>query len=270
VDGNNLVIKGGSYGATWHALDYLESLDNLVLAADYKYTGSYDMITIGMVGDSITHGSNSSMYVYGQNIDGDFLDADITGGVSQVGVHTTLAYPAQVGRLMWKDVVTYSFGHAGIMLTRYRANSPEWAELLAVASDLDYVTIMLGTNDAKTLVEDGVWGPDDEKLFFDEYKAIMDTLQGLNPDMKFVMFNSPSCWQKKNVRMVGLPDVLDAQEATYNELSKIHTIGFVNMHTLTAGMKVQFTDDIHPNSEGYVMFANIISDYLKSFMKANG
>jgi lysophospholipase L1-like esterase len=129
---------------------------------------------------------------------------------------------------------------------------------------------MLGTNDAKTLVEDGVWGPDDEKLFFDEYKAIMDTLQGLNPDMKFVMFNSPSCWQKKNVRMVGLPYVLNAQEATYNELSKTHTIGFVDMHTLTAGMKVQFTDDIHPNSEGYVMFANIISDYLKSFMKANG
>ena len=259
VDGNNLVIKGGSYGATWHALDYLESMDNLILASDYKYTGSYDMITIGMVGDSITHGSTSSLYVWNAN-----------NSVSNNLNYTALAYPAQVGRLMWKDVVVYNYAQAGIMLTRYR-DGDEWPILQANAPKLDYVTIMLGTNDALTLVEnDGMWGADDDKLFFDEYKAIIDTLQGLNPNMKFVMFNSPTCWQKNNIRMVGLPYVLNAQEATYNELSKTHTIGFVDMHTLTAGMKVQFTDDIHPNSEGYVMFANIISDYLKSFMKANG
>ena len=259
VDGNNLVIKGGSYGATWHALDYLESLDNLILASDYKYTGSYDMITIGMVGDSITHGSNSPLYVWN-------ADNSVSNNLN----YTALAYPAQVGRLMWKDAVVYNYGQAGIRVENYRKGD-EWPILQANAPKLDYVTIMLGTNDAgeEGIMKDGVWSDADEKLFFDEYKAIVDTLQGLNPNLKFVMANSPSCWQT-GLRAVGIPHVLNAQEATYNELSKTHTIGFMDMHTLTAGMKDYFTDKLHPTGEGYVMIANFFADYLKSFAMSNG
>ena len=259
VDGNNLVIKGGSYGATWHALDYLESLDNLILASDYKYTGSYDMITIGMVGDSITHGSNSPLYVWN-------ADNSVSNNLN----YTALAYPAQVGRLMWKDAVVYNYGQAGIRVENYRKGD-EWPILQANAPKLDYVTIMLGTNDAgeEGIMKDGVWSDADEKLFFDEYKAIVDTLQGLNPNLKFMMANSPSCWQT-GLRAVGIPHVLNAQEATYKELSKTHTIGFMDMHTLTAGMKDYFTDKLHPTGEGYVMIANFFADYLKSFAMSNG
>lgn len=97
VAGNRLVIRGGSFGATWHALDYLEDLGTLAFDANYRYNGNYDIIAIGVVGDSIIHGSTSSTYV-------------------KAGADGPLSLPAQLGRLMWKDVATFNYGWAGACL----------------------------------------------------------------------------------------------------------------------------------------------------------
>ena len=65
VSDATLVICGGIYGTTWHALDYIEkefttSLENQIatkeFAADYSYKGNHHMIQIACIGDSITEG----------------------------------------------------------------------------------------------------------------------------------------------------------------------------------------------------------------------
>lgn len=135
VNEGQLVICGGEYGTTWHAIDALEALINesvdengkaasISLNEDYSKKGEYHLTRIGCIGDSITEGTSA-------------WNNDFT-------------YPAQLGRFLWKDALVYNFGKSGATLRKdFEWNyfiSSNYQSALEKANEIDLFFIMIGTN----------------------------------------------------------------------------------------------------------------------------
>ena len=245
VEGTKLVICGGEHGTTWHALDYLEKFltgllaeytADYTFASDFTYKGSYHLIRITCIGDSITAGAGSNNAAM-------------------------LSYPAQMGRYLWKDALVRNLGSSGATmrddLAAYTARDV-YTKALQVAAETDLFTIMLGTNDS---FYDTVWTSEDSKKFNDDCLDIVKSLFNKNNDLQFVLSNCPRYfgnggWASKTVR--------DLQAALVPVLNNAgYPTTFFDMYTPTSTMRNDFPDELHPSNAGYLKLGKIFADGLQ-------
>ena len=129
------VICGGSYGATWHAIDQLEAfLKNppitntpapaadsdspAAMVVDIKYAddiskvhgyGAYDFKAVACLGDSITRGSQGFPDANQFGTANGFAQT-IAGSMTATYLEQFLSYPANLQRALWKDYLICNYG----------------------------------------------------------------------------------------------------------------------------------------------------------------
>ena len=251
---DGLIICGGAYGTTWHAVaDFEEQVKDQIskngkvsFENGFDHSGEHHMIKIGMVGDSITQGSGSSTKDRG-----------------------VLAYPNQIGRLLWKDCLVYNYGQAGRTMREDHGDSymacSTYQEALTGARQMDIMTIMLGTNDGdRFMAQNGQWTEADDAQFLASCEKLVKSFYDRNNELKFFLFKSPTCFRKDSDYVAGLPDVHEAQQAAYDSLSTKYTmLGLLDVGELTADMSKYFSDGLHPNDPGHKLMAERIAEYLQ-------
>ena len=233
--GTKLVIAGGQYGTTWHAVDYVESLLRDTLAncktefafdSTVNKKGTHHLVRIGCIGDSITDGIGAS--------------------------NELLQYTSQLGRYLWKDAIVYDFGSSGATMRddladTYTKRVP-YTEALRAASTVDIFTIMLGTNDSDR--DKSVWNSAKDLLYINGCKNIMEKMQNHNKDLVFVVANCPAYYDpnghfgSQHVRELAESMIPDLNEAGFPTT-------FYDMYSVTAGHPEWFPDKLHPNDLGH-------------------
>jgi len=243
VEGTKLVICGGEYGTTWHALDYLETFlagllaekkTDYAFASDFSYKGNYHLVRVGCIGDSITQGNNISP--------------------------TILTYPAHLARYLWKDALVTNLGSSGSTmrddLAAYTGRDV-YQTALKIAAETDLFFIMLGTNDS---FYDSSWSSADSEKFNEDCLDIVKSLWEKNDNLQFVLANCPMYfgtggWASATVRLLQKALVPTLNDAGYPTT-------FFDMHAATLQMREYFTDQLHPNKEGYMMMGEIVANAI--------
>ena len=200
------IIAGGSYGATWHAIDAIEQYLRATLAEnpdaviniekEYSLSGTYEFKSIACIGDSITRGSQafpSGPYAISNGMADKFGEA-----ASSVYLEQYLSYPATLQREMWKDYLVYNYGRgASTMMdigssdNPYYATTTQFNSCLARSNeanfDFDLVLIMLGTNDAASCSLSDTY----KNQFTAEAESLITQIKAGSPNAKFVLMNAP-------------------------------------------------------------------------------
>lgn len=240
VSGTKLVICGGRYGSTWHAVDYLEELltkqlnagnANYAFASDHAYEGNFEFTYIGCIGDSITQGVKVS--------------------------NTKHAYPAQLERWLWKDAIVYNFGNSGKTLRDDLSDSymktNTYKSALLKANGIDIFTVMLGTNDSN---RDRNWSNADTEKYKTDYETLFRTLWEKNNDMQFVIMNAPACFEERIDAMFGSPKIRAIQEELVSEMNdKGYKTSFFDMYSVTQSLAAYYPDNLHPDDDGHTVMA---------------
>ncbi|MBR6768602.1 MAG: hypothetical protein IKM34_03850 [Clostridia bacterium] len=240
-----LVICGGEYGTTWHAIDYLETLFadklaqrevNYAFTKDFSYTGNYHLVVIGCIGDSITQGVGASN-------------------------QTMFSYPAQMGRLLWKDAIVHNFGDSGSTMRNdhgdaYTKTTP-YQNAVKAASTVDIFTIMLGTNDSDRF---RTWTDRDTEVYNQDCLSLMDTLQKKNKDVKFVLANCPAYFGSGSFGSANMRLIQKALLSIVNDAGYPTT--FYDTFSATKTLRAHFPDSLHPNDMGHLKMAEAFSEYL--------
>jgi len=249
VVGTKLVICGGEYGTTWHAIDYLETLFaekisqkevNYSFANDFAYKGNHHLVVIGCIGDSITQGvgaSNQAMF----------------------------SYPAQMGRLLWKDAIVHNFGDSGSTMRNdhgdaYTKTTP-YQNAVNAASTVDIFTIMLGTNDSDRF---RTWTNSDTEKYNNDCLSLMETLQKKNKDVKFVLANCPAYFGGGSFGSTKMRQVQDALLPIVNDAGYPTT--FYDTYSATKTLRSYFPDSLHPNDMGHLKMAEAFAEYLQTLV----
>ena len=214
IEDTSIVVCGGSFGTTWHAVDALEALFatldseasyNLKMAGDLS--GSYKMQKIATIGDSITRGSqalpDSSSYVKDYGLKG--------GAYTTFGSNATetyyryyLSYPANLQRLIWKEAVVYNYGLGGsTVASYYTQNSSWWQDCYNTSNtadvDFDLVFMQHGTNDSGGNGGAYNWSAATKRTFRDGVQGMMDDILKGSPNAKFVFNNIPHRFDSTSV-----------------------------------------------------------------------
>ncbi len=247
---SKLVICGGAYGTTWHALDYLETLfaDKLAqrevkyaFAGDYSYRGNYHLTVIGCIGDSITQG---------------------VGATNQA----MFGYPAQMGRILWKDAIVYNFGDSGSSMRNdldAYSNTGAGQDAVKKAASVDIYTIMLGTND--TWQDTAPWTDSDTELYNNSCLSIMEALKKKNKDLQFVLANCPAYFGAAN--NIATPNTRKIQEALVPIVNDAgYPTTFFDMYSVTKTLRLYFPDQVHPNDMGHLKMAEAFAEYLQTLI----
>jgi len=250
VVGSKLVICGGAFGTTWHALDYLETLfaDKLAqretkysFATDYSHSGTYHLTVIGCIGDSITQG---------------------TGASDQ----SLFSYPAQMGRILWKDAIVHNFGDSGSSMRNdldAYTNTQAYMNAVKAAASADIYTIMLGTND--TWQDTAPWTDSDTELYNNSCLGILETLKKKNADLKFVLANCPAYFGTAS--NIATPKTRQIQEALVPIVNDVgYPTTFYDMYSVTKTMRLYFPDQVHPNDMGHLKMAEAFAEYLQTLI----
>ena len=245
-----LVVCGGTYGTTWHALDYVEAMLDTALkerkgdfefAADYRYEGTYHLVRIGCIGDSITQGvgikSSATMY----------------------------AYPVQLGRFLWKDALVTNFGLSGKTMRNDLADAytktTTYTRALASASGMDMFTIMLGTNDSN---RDRNWNANSTQQYKESCRLLLENLTKKNKDLSFVLANCPAYFGSDDF---GSRTVRDLQKSLVKEMNDLgYPTTFFDMHKVTVELRDTFEDKLHPNEYGHVEMARAFAEALEAII----
>lgn len=245
VLGTTVVICGGREGATWHAIDYIEETfdkelaagnANYALAADLSYSGTFNFIRIGCIGDSITQGVGAG--------------------------YEAFAYSSPLERYLWKDVMTYNFGNSGRTMRDDLADSfmktPTFKEALSFASSIDIFTVMLGTNDSN---RDHDWKKADTAKFKFDCETLFQKLLAKNENLQFVIMNCPACFGTRDTEQkFGSATVREIQYELVGIMnSKGYKTSFFDMYEATKDLGEYFDDDLHPNAYGQVIMAERLS-----------
>ena len=249
VVGSKLVICGGEYGTTWHALDYLETFfaDKLAnregkyaFANNFSYTGRYHLTVIGCIGDSITQG---------------------VGATNQA----MFSYPAQMGRLLWKDAIVHNFGDSGSTMRNDHGDAytktPPYTAVVKAAPTVDIFTIMLGTNDSDRF---RTWTNADTEKYNNDCLSLMETLQQKNAKVKFVLANCPAYFGSGSFGSAKMRQVQDALLPIVNDAGYPTT--FYDTYTDTKDLRSYFPDSLHPNDMGHLKMAEAFSAYLQTLI----
>ena len=205
------IVAGGSYGATWHAIDAIEQYlrDELAkdpnavidIGKDLDLSGTYKFKTVACIGDSITRGSQAipNGKDYGS---ANGFAASLGNEALDTYLEKYLSYPATLQRELWKDYLVYNYGFGWATMIDTTPNAPDngpyyyndtskFASCLARSNeanfDFDLVLIMLGTNDAGYFT----WNEASKKKFLDESENIITKIKAGSPNAKFVMMNAP-------------------------------------------------------------------------------
>ena len=249
VVGSKLVIRGGEFGTTWHAIDYLETRFaaklakrevDYTFASGFLYKGKHHITVIGCIGDSITQGVGASD-------------------------QALLSYPAQMGRLLWKDAIVQNFGNSGSTMrddlgdAYTKRNSFMYA--VGVAANADIFTIMLGTNDSN---RDQAWSDADSQSYNESCLGIMKALKAKNPDLKFVLANCPAYFGSANFGSLQVLLLQKALVSTANDAGYPTT--FFDTYTATKTLRSYFPDSLHPNDMGHLKMAEAFAEYLQTLI----
>jgi len=249
VVGTKLVICGGTYGTTWHALDYLETLFadklaqrevNYAFAKNFSYVSSYHLTVIGCIGDSITQGVGASD-------------------------QAMFSYPAQMGRILWKDAIVQNFGNSGSTmrddLGDAYTNRATYASAVKAAASVDIFTIMLGTNDSD---RDRTWTDADTESYNNSCLGIMDALKKKNKDLKFVLANCPAYFGAGTFGSAKIRQIQNALLSIVNDAGYPTT--FFDMYSVTKTMRFDYPDSLHPNNKGHLKMAEAFAEYLQTLI----
>lgn len=208
--GEDYVVCGGSYGATWHAIDQIEAYLNTAeecvdLANVGDLSGTCIIKTVACLGDSITRGSQSLP-------DGNGFGAPDGYAASFGPVATShyfeqyLSYPANLQRTLWKDWLIFNFGQ-GLATMRncldvdgnpwkfYYHGTQKYASCLAKSNEegfsFDAVLIMLGTNDSGKEGGAKNWTEQQKADYQNEAEKLLDEISVGSPNAKFALMNVP-------------------------------------------------------------------------------
>lgn len=249
VVGTKLVICGGEVGTTWHAIDYLETLFadkltknevNCSLASDYLYNGNYHLTVIGCIGDSITQGVGASD-------------------------QAMLSYPAQLGRILWKDARVLNFGNSGSTMRSDLADAytarGTYGTAVRSAASVDIFTIMLGTNDSN---RDQSWSEADSNAYNESCLNIMKALKAKNEDLQFVIANCPAYFGGSNFGSAKIRQLQTALVPMANDAGYPTT--FYDMFSVTKTMSAYYPDQLHPNDMGHLKMAQAFAEYLQTLI----
>ena len=206
---NAYVVCGGSYGATWHAIDAIESyLSNAtgetVDLADV-IRGDAPLKAVACLGDSITRGSQSLPDGNGYGTP-DGVAASFGSAATSYYFEQQFSYPANLARALWKDYLVYNFGQ-GLSTMRnypdaegkdypfYYRQTGKYKSCLAKCTEggiaYDAVLIMLGTNDSGKQDGAKAWSEEQRTDYKKEAEALLSDLSRISPNAKFVLMNVP-------------------------------------------------------------------------------
>lgn len=203
----------------------------LSLSAQFIYSQSYK-ITMGTIGNSITHGSVLS-------------DS------------ATQSYPAQL-QYMLKEIYadTCEVTNFGLTTTTMlkKGNVPYWdcphfSNYLSFAPDI--CLILLGTNDTKPINWD-VYG----KEYLGDYLAMIDTIKQVNPNTQFMLGYPPPVFQDRwgirdSIIVHGIIPAIDS-------VLSLVDAELVDFYHPMLGMEDLFPDKIHPEEDGCREMAKIL------------
>lgn len=207
IDGSKIVICGGSYGSTWHAVDELEELFATLDEANYNFKmagdldGLYVLKKIACIGDSITRGSQALPVgaTFATSTTG--FDAVYGSNASTIYLEQYLSYPANLQRTLWKDAIVYNFGRGASTAGNY--NNPsnyyeanvQWRNCYATSNDpdiaFDLVFMQHGTNDADQNGGAYNWNTAKKDFFAAAVDSLISKILEGSPNATFVLNNAP-------------------------------------------------------------------------------
>lgn len=251
-DALSYVVCGGSFGATWHAINALEALlqggknDTFDLVDTIQ--GDAPLKAVACLGDSITRGSQSLPDGNGFGTP-DGVAARFGPTATSYYFEQQFSYPANLGRALWKDYLVYNFGQ-GLSTMRnypdaegkdypfYYRKTGKYKSCLAKCREdkitFDAVLIMLGTNDSGK--EEGAksWSDAQKQDYMKEAEALLSELSATSPNAKFVLMNVPHrCNSHKPSENDDAVRALQKQTAQLL-LQKGYAISHFNMNAYTA------------------------------------
>ncbi len=209
------VICGGSYGATWHAIDEIEALAavpasddaaQINITAEYNLTKAYRFKTVATIGDSITRGSQAFPDGSSYGASNGFAQK-IAGSATATYIEKFLSWPSVLQRELWKDYLICNYGQgASTMIDPSKDVYPDpgpyyfndlqkFTDLLAESDredfDFDLVLIMLGTNDATRSGGAANWTDGNKDEYIQEAENLLRKISKGSPDATFVFMNAP-------------------------------------------------------------------------------
>ena len=205
--GNEYRIMGGSFGATWHAMDAIEkyfaesNTETVDLADAGVISGTYPLRRVACLGDSITRGSQALP-------DGNGFGAPDGRAASYGPLATShyfeqyLSYPANLARALWKEYLVFNFGQGNATMRYfedwkqfYYHGTGKFASCLAMSDREDFafdaVIVMLGTNDSGRAGGAKLWGDTEKSDYTREAEALLQRILAGSPKARFALMNVP-------------------------------------------------------------------------------
>ncbi len=186
------------------------------------------------VGDSITYGT----------------------GISNLSYNS---YPAQLARMLQRfdnEWETQNFGVSGATLLS-NTNKPYVAQNAynsALASEPDVVIIMLGSNDTARATSSQI-----EQNFIPEYLALIDAFAQLPSQPKIFVCYPPPIFGGNYGSNTTLRDVIIP---FIQQLPTYRDVEVIDMYTLLEDSRHLFPDNLHPNTEGAKLMAEVIAETI--------
>lgn len=249
---SRLVICGGAFGTTWHAIDaiadWLDRQAEQGSTADFtaadSITGTYHLKTVACIGDSITYGATSTNPQY-------------------------LSFPANMQRILWHDYLITNYGHSGKTMRDDLQDSymgtDTWKKLMADETGYDLVLLMLGTNDSH---RDQDWDSGDDTRFKRSCRILLNAVKEKNPNATFVMMNCPKYFDPNG--KFASPHIRELQLEIAKELkAEGFPILFYDMYRFTEQEMggALFPDNLHPADAGYVVMGKGVSQLVRAVME---
>ncbi len=209
IDGR-LVICGGSYGATWHALDPLEARLEAIAGGQMNLqsigslSGVCDLILVAATGDSVLRGSQA--IPDGSSATAESLSKKVGSAATTVYIEQFLSYPAVLQRILWKDYVFYNYGKGNASMLDHSPNLEDpssgpfylnhTAKFRALVNHsneentlFDLLILQLGGNDSAKV--GSTWSAAKKSEFKAEMKKLIDEVLVGSPDAKILYMNVP-------------------------------------------------------------------------------
>ena len=208
TEGEYLVF-GGSYGATWHAIDRIEAYlasaegETIELCDAGEMAGEYPLLCVACIGDSITRGSQALP-------DGNGFGTPEGRAASYGSAATShyfeqyLSYPANLHRALWKEYLIYNFGQGNATMRFYEdwerfyyRKTAKFASCLGTPAkdgiSYDAAIVMLGTNDSGRAGGAKLWTEIEREDFLQEAERLFGEILAISPRARLALMTMPHC-----------------------------------------------------------------------------
>lgn len=176
---------------------------------------------------------------------------------SGVDPRETMNYPAQLGRMLGDGYEVGNFGRPGATLLVKGHNpyikAPEWKNALAFRPDI--AVIHLGVNDT----DPRNW-PNYGDRFVEDYTAMIDSLRGVNPDMRIIIARVTPLAAKHYRFKSGTRDWRNRVNEAIDRVGQITGVEVIDFSTPLLDRQNLLLDGIHPNAEGATILAETVRD----------